>query len=257
MSFCPCRITVMMMPEQHWQHTTGTDNAGNAGTQTTRRKKPTSVPANNHDPPQHTTNHTYLYCHVPPFPTTHGKHNEGIRLRSCRLGIPLPTFLAPLWNCVPCKWLSTPNNSQMDPGGFRTPKQKEQEQDKKIQHRQPPHLFFLFCVVQHNTALLPFATIVVCHPCRARPTTWKCQKDGDHLYWLLFVEFQQWILLTEGEREGRIVSVVGNENTNEKKKKNQKKNPQPTIPFTYVQSIQPWVHLRPSSDDFGNEGELC
>jgi hypothetical protein len=74
---------------------------------------------------------------------------------------------------------------------------------------------------------------------------------------LLFVEFQQWILLTEGEREGRIVSVVGNENTNEKKKKNQKKNPQPTIPFTYVQSIQPWVHLRPSSDDFGNEGELC
>jgi len=110
----------------------------------------------------------------------------------------------------------------MDPGGFRTPKQKEQEQDNKIQHRQPPHLFFV-CSVLYNTALLPFATIVVCHPCRARPTTWKCQKDGDHLYWLLFVEFQQWILLTEGGREGRIVSVVGNENTNEKKKKIKRK----------------------------------
>ena len=109
------------------------------------------MPANNHDPPQHTTNHTYLYCHVPPFPTTHGKHNEGIRLRSCRLGIPLPTFLAPLWNCVPCKWLSTPNNSQMDPGGFRTPKQKEQEQDKK--NTTPSATALFFCSVLYNTTL--------------------------------------------------------------------------------------------------------
>ena len=59
--------------------------------------------------------------------------------------------------------------------------------------------------------------------------------------------------MAEGGREGTIVSVVGNENTNEKKKKIKRKE----NPFTYVQSIQPWVHLRPSSDDFGNEGELC
>ena len=155
---------------------------------------------------QHTASTTkaFVFGHVVlVFLFQHFSHRFGIASRASGF----PRRIIPRWILVVSEHQNKKNKNKT-------------KKYNTVSHRT---FFFLFCVVQHNTALLPFATIVVCHPCRARPTTWKCQKDGDHLYWLLFVEFQQWILLTEGGREGSIVSVVGNENTNEKKKKSKEK----------------------------------
>jgi len=137
---------------------------------------------------QHTASTTkaFVFGHVVlVFLFQHFSHRFGIASRASGF----PRRIIPRWILVVSEHQNKKNKNKNKTKKYNT-----------VSHRR---FFFWFCVVQHNTALLPFATIVVCHPCRARPTTWKCQKDGDHLYWLLFVEFQQWILLAEGGGRGK------------------------------------------------------
>ena len=193
--------------------------------------KPTSVPTTTTIATT-PTNCTYLYCHVPLFPTTHGKRNEGIRLRSCRLGIPLPTFLAPISNCVPCKWLSTPNNSQMDPFGFRTPKQKthSKKTTQKYNTVSRQLFFFVYCLLYCPTQHCP---PTVCHNCGVPSMSCPANKvempKGRRPP--LLVAFCWISAMDPVDRGGGIVSsvsIVRNETTNEKKKNSKEtNNPQP------------------------------